>query len=219
MPTTNLSHYECKIITCPSGCGNWVLLNVIWDIKLLLLLWPEKTTPSDQCTFWSGSWSTAVQKLWWIRNCLYVVLQRAPLVLLEWVTVCGFVFGGRVKAEKVWKWSLMFNYLVCLNFHGNNDWHFKAWEPLFYPRPWDKRYSWKTAAYLSTYPLKTICLIKISTCQDKQHFYSSNTTIQTLWVSKIFFYGNTFIQQGHLCYIYIVKKKKCSFHFLFIKGS
>lgn len=137
-----------------------MLLNVIWDIKLVLLRWPEKTTPSDQCTFWSGSWSTAVQKLWWIRNCLYVVLQRAPLVLLEWVTVCGFVFGGRVKAEKVWKWSLMFNYLVCLNFHGNNDWHFKAWEPLFYPRPWDKRYSWKTAAYLSTYPLKTICLIR-----------------------------------------------------------
>lgn len=142
MSTTNLCH-ECKSIKCPSGCGNWVLLNVIWNINLFLLLWPEKTTPSDQCTFWSDSWCTAVQKndddplnLWLFI--VYIILQRAALVMLEWVSLYVCVLGEG-HSWKVWRWSLMFNYLLCLNLHSNNDWQFKAWGPPFYPKPYYPR--------------------------------------------------------------------------------
>ncbi len=169
-----------------------MLLNVIWDIKLVLLLWPEKTTPSDQCTFWSGSWSTAVQKLFK----LFVVYVVYTLVMLEWVTVCVL---GRVTAERCGggAWCLT-TWFVWISIATMIDTSKREGHCSIQDHEINVT-AGKPQHILSAYPLKTICLNQdLDLLRQAAHLFLKHYHSEVWGQQDFFIEMYTFIQQGHI---------------------
>jgi len=191
MSTTNLCH-ECKSINCPSGCGNWVLLNVIWNKKILFynsdLKRPHllinarfEVVPESKEWWWSSEFVT-VYSLW---NSPESRVSNA--CVSEWAFMC--VFWGRVTTERCGggAWCLT----TCF-----------VWISIATLTDTSKRDGLHTIqdsrlgnhsifiSKISIKPLKTqIWYNQISTCQDKYHYYSSYTNCSKVWDQYVFLKG------------------------------